>query len=375
MSERPYEGLRVALVHDWLTGMRGGEKVLESLSTLFPQATIFCLFHFRGTVSPRIEAHEIQSTWLRRMPFLRRHYRYFLPFFPAAIESLDLEGFDLVISSSHCVAKGVIPRSAPHVCYCHTPVRYAWDQEDAYFPEARGPIGKARKRLLARLRTWDRKTAGRVGTYVANSRFVAERIGRYYGRPAKVVAPPVDTLTFRPGEQASSGERFALSVAALAPYKRHDVAIAACKELDLELRIVGTGPDEGRLRQLASGTTTKLLGRVDADELLRLYRAAAVFVQPGIEDFGIAAAESLACGTPVAALGVGGVRDIVVDEAHGALATEEGSASDLASAIERALDLDASIASLRERAEIFSEARFRSAFLDVLANAAPELSP
>ena len=374
IASKNTDGLRVALIHDWLTGMRGGEKVLEALSSLFPDATIYCLFHLKGSVSEQLESHAIRTTYLRWLPSLRKHYRYYLPLFPRAIESLDLSSYDLVISSSHCVAKGVrTPAGTPHVCYCHTPVRYAWDQEDAYFPNSTGPIATLRSRLLANLRRWDRSTARRVDTFVANSRFVAERIGKYYGRPAKVVAPPVDLDFFTPAAAPSQEAPYALSVAALAPYKRHDVAIEACSQLGLDLRIVGDGPDAARLRSTAKdlqgNNMTQFLGRVGPEELRELYRNAAVFVQPGIEDFGIAAVESLACGTPVAALGVGGIRDIVVDGAHGAFSIDEASAPDLASAIERTLSLDLKTAHLRQRAEEFAAERFATAMEQILETA------
>ncbi len=361
---------RVALIHDWLTGMRGGEKVLESLSTLFPDATLFTLFHFRGSVSQQIESHEVRTTYLQHLPLLRRAYRYYLPLFPRAIESFDLSSFDLVISSSHCVAKGVLTAPhVPHVCYCHTPVRYAWDQEESYFGSSTGLLGTTRARLLARLRQWDRTTAGRVQHYIANSHFVAKRIGRYYGRSARVLAPPVDVERFTPADAgraspAEDARPFALSVAALAPYKKHDVAIAACEQLGLELRIVGAGPDEGRLRELA-GPSTRLLGRVPEEELARLYREAAVFVQPGVEDFGIAAAEALACGTPVAARGRGGVRDIVVEGAHGFLAEAEGPEA-LAAAIDKTRNLRFNPLDLRSQAMRFAEPRFREEFVKLL---------
>src|SRR5262245_61977004 len=181
---------RVAIVHDWLTGMRGGEKVLLSLSRLFPEATIFTLLHVRGSVAPEIEAHEIRTTFIQHLPDVARRYRSYLPLFPAAAASLDLTGFDLVISSSHCVAKGVrVPAGARHVGYCHTPMRYVWDREAEYFDPAR--IGRAKARAIGvvaeALRAWDVATAGRVHRYVANSAHVAGRIRRYYDRPADVI--------------------------------------------------------------------------------------------------------------------------------------------------------------------------------------------
>jgi hypothetical protein len=194
---------RVALVHDWLTGMRGGEQVLEVLCERFPDAELFTLLHIRGSVSPTIEGRRIHVSALQRLPGVARYYRECLPLFPTLIEQFDLDGFDLVISSSHCVAKSVIaPGAAVHVCYCHTTMRYAWDQFDAYFGPAR--VGRlpswALAQVMAKLARWDRDTAGRPDRYLTNSQYVASRIGRYYNREAKVVYPPVNNVFFTPSE-------------------------------------------------------------------------------------------------------------------------------------------------------------------------------
>lgn len=253
--------MRVALVHDWLTGLRGGEKVLEAIAELFPGAPIYTLFHFPGSIGGEIERRKIVTSSLQRWPFLRSKYRWYLPFFPAAIEEFDFSGFDLVISTSHCVAKGVLPApGARHVCYCHTPMRYAWDQEHAYFPKRTGPVAWLRGRALSRLRAWDVASLPRVDEFLANSSFVAERIRRYYGRPATVLAPPVDVSFFSPPPEAAPRE-YALVVAALAPYKRVDLAIRACAKRHLPLVIVGDGPELGALRRLA-GPTVRFAGRV-----------------------------------------------------------------------------------------------------------------
>jgi glycosyltransferase involved in cell wall biosynthesis len=370
-------GRRAALVHDWLTGMRGGEKVLEALADLFPGAPIHTLFHFPGSVSPAIEAHPIRPSFLQRAPGIRRHYRRYLPLFPAAIEEFDLAGFDLVVSSSHCVAKGALPPpGAFHLCYCHTPMRYAWDQEHAYFPRRRGAVARLRSLALSRLRTWDAASAARVDRFVANSRFVARRIQRYYGRPeasVEVVPPPVDVELFTPGDGAerNSGPPYCLAVSALAPYKRLEVAIAACARLGVELRVVGDGPERRRLEALAreSGGRAKLLGRVPPERLRDLYRGALCFVQPGVEDFGIAAVEALACGAPVVALGRGGVLDVVEDGRHGVLYEEGdgGEAAGLATAIDRARQIRFNTLDLRGRAEGFSAARFTERIRAVLS--------
>jgi len=357
----------VALVHDWLTGMRGGEKVLEELSALWPGAPIFTLFHFAGSVSARLEAHPIRTSFLQRAPGVRRHYRRYLPLFPAAIEDFDLGPYRLVVSTSHCVAKGAIPApGALHVCYCHSPMRYAWDQEHAYFPRRRGPGARLRGLVLTALRAWDVASAARVDAFVANSRFVARRIRRYYRRDAEVIHPPVDLDAFPPGEAAPADRPraeppYALVVSALAPYKRIDVAVEACERAGLDLVVVGTGPERRRLEGMGAARA-RFRGRVEGEELARLYRGAACFLQPGVEDFGIASVESLASGTPVVALGEGGVLDVVEDGVHGVLYDGAGDAGRLAAAIDKARRIGFNALNLRARSEAFSRADFRERF-------------
>ncbi len=333
--------------------------VLEVLGELLPGAPIYTLFHLPGSVSPAIESHPIETTALQHAPGLARWYRYYLPLFPRAIESLRLPAVELVVSSSHCVAKGVIPPpGARHVCYCHTPVRYAWDQEEVYFPRRGGPVGRLRAALLARLRRWDAATADRVTTYLANSRFVADRIRRYYGRQATVVPPPVDVEFYQPS--GVPREDFCLFASGLAPYKRIEVAIAACERLGVPLTIAGDGPERRRLERHA-GPGTRLVGRVSPEALRELYRRARCFVQPGVEDFGIATVEALACGCPVVACGRGGVLDIVEPDRHGLLYDPDSGAQGLADAIDKVRSLRFNSLDLRQRAEGFSRARCRSA--------------
>lgn len=348
--------MRTAVVHDWLNGMRGGEKVLEAILEVVPDPTIFTLFHVPGSVSKTIERYPIRVSPLNRLPFARTRYRHYLPFFPAAVEAFDLSGFDLVVSSSHCVAKGAIaPAGVPHLCYCHTPVRYAWDQFDAYFPP--GTFLRPLKRaLLGRLREWDRATAVRPTRYLANSSAVAERIRRHYGREAAVSAPPVDVRFFRPADSPVRREDFLLAVGALVPYKRFDLAIEAAARGGRPLVLVGKGPEAARLKAMAPPSVEIRMDQT-AEELRDLYRRCAFFLQPGEEDFGIAAVEALACGTPVVALGRGGVLDIVEDSETGVLVAEEGAAP-LAEGIRRATATAFDYTLLRERAMRFGHARF-----------------
>jgi glycosyltransferase involved in cell wall biosynthesis len=346
----------VALVHDWLTGQRGGENVLAAIARLFPRAPIYTLFHFPGSVDPEIERHPIVTSFLQSAPALDPHYRWYLPLFPAAAADLAVAGFPLVISSSHCVAKSVRrgPRSW-HVCYCHTPMRYAWDQEEVYFGAGRGPLAGLRRAVLAALRRWDVATAGRADRFLANSRFVAGRIRRYYGRDAEVVPPPVETRFFTLPAETGPREHV-LMVAALAPYKKVDLAIQACARAGTPLVVVGDGPERTRLERLA-GASVRFAGRVSGEALRELYRRAICFLQPGVEDFGIAAVEALACGAPVVALRAGGVLDIVTDGVEGVLFDE-----DRPEAIEAAIDkcrlMQFNPLNLRLRAEGFSAERF-----------------
>jgi glycosyltransferase involved in cell wall biosynthesis len=306
--------MKVAIVHDWLTGMRGGERVLEALLRLHPTAEIYTLLHVRGSVSPLIEDRPIHTSPLQRVPFVDGRYRYLLPFMPRAIEALDLRGFDLVVSSSHCVAKGArVPRGVPHLCYCHTPMRYVWDQYDAYFGNGRASPGvhAAMRALAPGLRAWDVETSARVHRFVATSRHVQSRISRYYGRESSVVAPPVAVDRFEPGR---AREDYYLMVGAAAPYKRFDLAVEAFRQLDRRLVVVGRAAGRGAgSRALGDDlpANVEVLGAVTDERMRDLLGRARALVLPGVEDFGIAVVEALASGTPVVALGEGGVLDTV----------------------------------------------------------------
>jgi glycosyltransferase involved in cell wall biosynthesis len=354
--------LKVALVHDWLTGMRGGEKVLEALCERYPNAEVFTLLHVRGSVSATIERAPIHHSLLQYLPGVRRYYRECLPLFPVLVEQFDLERFDLVISSSHCVAKSVIVRpEAVHVCYCHTPMRYAWDQFDAYFgPERLGRVGSAVARpVLAALARWDRATAGRVHRYVTNSQHVARRIGRYYNREASVVYPPVDTDFFKPDASVPVDKLGCLIVSALVPYKRIEIAIDACHLAGVPLAVVGSGPDRPRLERLAaqSSADVTFLGRLHDDQVRDQYNRAALVLMPGEEDFGIVPVEAQACGRPVIALGRGGACETIVPGETGILVDEPtpvAFATAIRDALAHRFDTDA----IRRHAERFGRSRF-----------------
>jgi glycosyltransferase involved in cell wall biosynthesis len=306
-------GLRVALVHDWITGMRGGEKCLNLLCRAFPKSTLHTLIYRRGSVSDSIERMAIRTSPLQHIPGVFRHYRHLLPAMPLAARSWHVGEVDLVVSLSHCVAKAVRPPlGVPHVCYCFTPMRYAWDGRSAYLEGWTGkPIRRAvASALLDRLRAWDRATASRVTHFVAISETVRERIARCYGRESRVIPPPVETGFYTPAEEPRNDEY--LCVSALVPYKRIAHAVAACSAASRPLVVIGEGPERERL-QAQAGPSVRFLGW-QPDEVIRAYyRRCRALLFPGEEDFGIVPAEALACGAPVIAFGRGGASETVDD--------------------------------------------------------------
>lgn len=356
--------MRVALVHDWLTGMRGGERVLDVLARMFPDADLYTLVHVAGATSPAIERLRIHASPLSRLPGIARHYRKLLPLYPAAIRSFRLEGFDLVLSTHHAVAKGV--RLAPgtrHLCYCFTPMRYVWDQADAYLGTGLRRLAAAP--LVAWLRRFDRRTAGadHVTRFVAISRTVADRIERHYGRCAPVVSPPVDVARVRPSGRPP--EDFYLLVGGFVPYKREEIVIEAFRRLGRPLVVVGDGPTRAALAATAP-QNVRFTGRIPDATLSDLYARCRALVYPQEEDFGIIAVEAQAAGRPVLAFGRGGAAETVIgDPKPGEAATGLFFQAQSASAVEdavrrfevRADAFDAS--AIRRHAEAFAVPRFR----------------
>jgi len=363
--------VKVALVHDWLTGMRGGEKVLETLCLLFPQGDIFTLIHTRGSVSATIESRRITTSFVQHLPGAATRYRQYLPLFPMAIEQLDLDGYDLVISSSHCVAKSAVaPGRARHLSYCFSPMRYAWDQFDEYFgPDRVGPVASRYlyRPMLARLARWDAATASRAHRFVAISQYVAGRIRRYYDREATVVYPPVDTAFYQPAPTVP-GQHF-LVVSALVPYKRIDRAILGCTQAGVPLRIIGSGPDRARLERMA-GPSVHFLGSVPDDVVRAEYQGARGVILAGEEDFGIVPLEAQACGRPALALRRGGALE-TVREGETGLFFDEPTPESLASAIARLDTMSLDPRHARAHAERFSTERhiagLRAAIEETLA--------
>lgn len=356
---------RIALVHDWLTGMRGGERVLEALIALLPGADLFTLIHVPGSVPPAIEALNIRTSFVNSLPGVRHYYRYCLPLFPAAVERLDLSGYDLVVSSSHCVAKSVMTRGARHLCYCHTPMRYIWDQSDAYLGAGRGAA--LRRLMLApatrRLRSWDAATAGRVDAFIANSEHVRRRIQLYYDRDAAVVHPPVAVDRFTP---AAARDDVYVCAGALVPYKRVDLAVAAFNRSGRELLVVGDGPEYRSLRRSAR-RNVRFTGRVADAEMAVILGRARALVMPMVEDFGIIAVEAQAAGAPVIAYGAGGALETVADGVTGVhfrRQTPEAIEAAVIAAERREFD----VAALQANAARFSVQAFESGMRAALAD-------
>lgn len=335
--------MKVALVHDWLTGMRGGEKCLVALCRRFPDAELFTLLHQPGKMASAIERMQITTSFLQRVPGIAKHYRYWLPLMPRAIESLKIPAdVDLVVSFSHAVAKSIQPPpGVPHVCYCFTPMRYAWQLRKDYFGAERrklsaaAPLAKVRDVLLDRIRHWDRATSDRVTHYVAISQTIAERIEACYGRSSTVIYPPVDTDFYAPAPVAR--EDFYLCVSALAPYKKIELAVAACRQSGRRLVVIGAGPERKRLEQ-AAGPGIELLGWRSDEQIRDYLRRCRALLFPGNEDFGIVPVEAQACGAAVVAYNEGGATETILaaDERHvgsGVFFAEQTSES-LVSAIE-----------------------------------------
>ncbi|MCB0394473.1 MAG: glycosyltransferase, partial [Bdellovibrionales bacterium] len=301
---------KVALVHDWLTGYRGGEKVLEVICELFPEAPLYTLVHVQGSVPNSIENRKIHTSFIQKMPFGKSKYRHYLPLFPLAAETLLPKGYDYVISTSHAVAKSVRTHGAKHWCYIHSPMRYVWDRFDDYFgPEI---VGALPSRLFFKpitncLARYDQRTADRVDHYVANSQFVANRVQRFYGKQSEVINPPVSLDRFGGIEREPSD--YYLFFSALVPYKKADLAIKACQNSKRKLVILGGGPELTKLKGLANSEYIKFVESPSDEEVSKHFAKAKALIFPAVEDFGIIPVEALSAGLPVIGLRSGGILD------------------------------------------------------------------
>lgn len=306
--------MKVAIAHDWLTGMRGGEKVLEAMLELFPQADLYTLFHLKGSVSPKIEKQKIQTSFLQKFPLIQSHYRYYLPLFPRAIERLQIKNYDLLITSSHCVAKGITKeKNIPNISYCHTPMRYLWLMTDEYFQIKKNPVAKIIFSKMANsLKSWDLASNKNIDLFIANSETVRDRISRFYGRSSDVIYPPVDTNQFSISQKI---EDYYLVVSAWVPYKKIDLAIRAFIQLGYPLIIVGRGPEEATLKKLTGERKNiRFLDWQTPKNLSQLFCHCKAFIFPGEEDFGITPVEAMASGRPVIAFARGGALETVTPE-------------------------------------------------------------
>lgn len=302
--------MKVAIVHDWLTGLRGGEKCLSTFLKLYPEADIYTLIHIPGTTTKEIDSRVKGVSFLSFIPKIRSIYRYLLPLYPLAIRllSVKLKDYDLVISLSHAAAKNLsLPSSTTHICYCFTPMRYIWDQADVYFGKKRLLLSP----LLKLLQWWDVRGASKVNTFVAISQFVRKRIRDYYGREALVIHPPVRLEEIPLREKIVGDTAPYLCAGALVPYKKIDIAIEAFNDLGLPLVVIGRGPEFERLKGLARDNI-KFLGYVSDSELFEEYKRSKALVFPGTEDFGLIPVEFMASGGPVIAYEKGGVTESVV---------------------------------------------------------------
>lgn len=365
---------RVALIHYWLVGMRGGEKVLEALCRMYPQADIYTHVYTPGNISDTINKHRVFETSVGRLPFAAKMYQSYLPFMPRALEEIDLTGYDLVISSEAGPAKGVIvPPDAFHLCYCHSPMRYLWDQYHIYRNSA-GFLQRLMMPFLAhRLRSWDVTSAARVDQFVANSHHVAARINKYWRRDAAVVHPPAELDAFNPAEPSKVGD-FYLWLGELAPYKRPDIMIEAFNKLGLPLVVIG-GPEKNREKLAATAKDNiTFLGRTDFDVLRDHLARCRALIFPGEEDFGIVPVEAMASGRPVIAYDRGGARDTVVQGKTGLLFKDQTAEALMAAvqSFETNSLYDVDVDAVTAHAAQFTEAAFRDGITRLLP---PDLAP
>ena len=358
--------MRVAVVHEWLTSHAGSEKVVEQILQLYPEADLFSLVDFLSPEQRHFIGHRsVQTSFLQKLPLAKRMFRQYLPLMPLAVEQFDLSPYDLVISSNHAVAKGVLV--APHqlhISYVHTPIRYAWDLQHQYLQQAgldRGPKGALTRLILHYLRLWDTASANRVDCFVANSHFVAKRIWRAYRRHATVIYPPVDVGRF---DWLHPRDGFYLTVSRFVPYKRVDLTVEAFNQLGLPLVVIGDGPDRARIAAMA-GPNIRLLGKQPDAVVTDHMQRCQGFIFPAEEDFGITPVEAQAAGAPVIAFGRGGVTETVSHGVTGVLFAEQ-TVDSLVQAV-KSFDMgmyELNRDTIRRQAEKFSIDRFRSQFCD-----------
>ncbi len=357
--------MKVALVHDYLNQMGGAERVVIALHEMFPDAPIYTSIYDPTRVDPAFQKMDIRTSFMQKLPMVTKHHQPYLPLYPFAMEKLDLRGYDLVLSSSSAFGKGVITRpETMHICYCHTPMRWCWNYEEYIEREHLGKVARTiLPFLITKLRTWDQISAMRVDHFIANSPIVADRIRKYYRREAIYIPPPVEASRFA-FDPTTEVEDYFLVLSRLVPYKRIDLAIEACNQLQLPLVIIGNGRDLPRLKRIA-GPTIRFLGKLPDQEVLHYYSHCRAFIFPGEEDFGITPLEAQANGRPVIAYGAGGALATIVDGVTGTFfheQTVESLTAALASFNERTFDPFV----IRNHALEFDTPRFRGRILQFI---------
>ena len=364
---RPASGarpLKVAIVHYWLVGMRGGEKVLEALCEMYPQADIFTHVVDRSAISPTILKHQIKTSFISKLPYARKLYKSYLPLMPMALEHLDLRGYDLILSSESGPAKGIVPPDgSTHICYCHSPMRYIWNMYHDYRSSA-GRFAKFSMPMVTHyLRTWDESSAARVDGFVANSETVARRIRKYYRRESQIINPPVDVSAFESVDESKLGDYY-LMVGELVRYKRPDLAVAAFNQLGRPLVVIGGGEMLSELRALA-GPTVRILGPQPFAALKHHYARCLGLIFPGEEDFGIVPVEAMASGRPVVAYGRGGATETVIEGRTGVFFDDQ-SAEAIIQAVERLETMTLRPEAIRRHAASYNKARFQREMSDCI---------
>ena len=350
--------MKIAIVHDWLVTNAGAEKVLQSICELYPEADIFSLVDFLSNQERQevLNGKHAKTSFIQSLPFAKKHFRNYLPLFPKAIESLDLSSYDLIISSSWAVAKGVKKsKNQLHICYCHTPIRYAWDLYDEYTSNLKQPKKLLVQSILKYIRNWDIKTLDRVDFFIANSKFVQERIKRTYNRDATVIYPPVDVEKFT---LCDKKDNFYLTASRLVPYKKTKLIVEAFNEMpDKRLVVIGKGEEYEEIKKIAK-ENIQILGYQDDKSLKNYMQRASAFIYAAIEDFGIVPIEAQACGTPVIALNEGGTAETVIDGVDG-VHFQNQTVQDICDAVKRFEIMEFDYKKISNLAQNYSEERFK----------------
>ena len=362
--------MKVAIIHDWLVTYAGAERVLEQLLQLWPQADLYSLIDFLPADQRQHILHKtVHTSFIQKLPRAKKNYRHYLPLMPLAIEQFDLGGYDLVISSSHAIAKGVLTGpNQLHICYCHTPIRYAWDLQHQYLQQSgldKGVKGAITRYLLHKIRNWDVRTANGVDVFIANSHYIARRIHKVYRRDATVIYPNVDTLTFKPADPIQKDD-FYLTASRMVPYKKIDVIVQAFNAMpDKKLVVIGDGPDMDKIRAQA-GPQIQLLGYQDHSVLVDYMQRARAFVFAAEEDFGIVPVEAQACGTPVIAFGQGGAAETVIHGESGWLFHEQSPMAIQQAVLDFENQFHTPSSQIQAHAQQFSTARFKQQIQDLI---------